>query len=111
MSDDFYDLLKRVPDRFPPPDPVVTDRVADRLLQTFSSVRGASLGRLLMLAAALLVVGGTTGFGAGRWTSPSGTASDVSIGVRPDVVNVSAKTPVTVFGTVPTGRAGEAVAI
>jgi hypothetical protein len=110
MSDDIERLLKHVPAAVPPPDPVLTSRLLERLLRSFPSRRSPSRRRSLLLAAAALLLVGT-GFGGGRWTSPTHAAADLSVGVRPDTVVILEQMPVTLFGTVPSGRAGEAVAI
>lgn len=69
MSDEFERLLKHVPEAVPPPDPVLTSRIREALLEAFRPRRRESLRRKLLIATAALLVGGT-GFGAGRWTSP-----------------------------------------
>jgi hypothetical protein len=107
MSDELEQLLGRVPDRVPPASPEVSARVRDRVLQTF---RPNSPRRTLLVAAVLVLVAAAC-FGAGRLASPTHAASDVTIGVRPDVVDTQNGTPVTLFGTVPSGRPGESVQV
>jgi len=65
----------------------------------------------VLLIAAVLALVAAACFGAGRLASPTHAASDVTIGVRPDVVDTQNGTPVTLFGTVPNGRPGESVQI
>jgi hypothetical protein len=67
--------------------------------------------RRALLVAAVLALVAVGCFGAGRLASPTHAASDVTIGVRPDVVDTRKGTPVTLFGTVPSGRPGESVQI
>jgi hypothetical protein len=111
MHDDLEQLLKRVPDRVPEPRAATTVRVRERVLRGFLPRRHSrSAQRALLVAAVFLLVGGT-GFGAGYWTGPTRAAANLTIGVRPDSVPVQVTTPVTLFGTVPSGRAGEAVAV
>jgi hypothetical protein len=94
----------------PSASPEVTSRVAQRVLAA-ARWRSQTARRVVLLAAVFLVVGGT-GFGAGRWTSPSKTAADITIGVRPDTISVKTPpTPITLFGTVASGRPGESVQI
>jgi hypothetical protein len=107
---DLEKVLHGVPDRVPPPDPETTSRVAARVLGAYQ-LRSQSARRVLLLAAVFLVVGGT-GFTAGRWTSPTRAAADVTIGARPDTVPLQQlKRPFTLFGTVSSGRPGESVQI
>jgi hypothetical protein len=110
MSDDLEHLLERVPDRVPLAPPDVSARVRERVLRAFRPRRRGSPRSALLVAAALALVAGT-GFSAGRWASPTHAASDVTIGVRPDIVNPQQGTPVTLFGTIPSGRPGESVQI
>ena len=107
MSGELERHLQGVPDRVPPPPPETTARVRSRVLRTF---RPRSPRRALLVAAALALVAAGC-FGAGRLASPTHAASDVTIGVRPDVVDTQNGTPVTLFGTVPSGRPGESVQI
>ena len=65
----------------------------------------------MLLIAAVLGLVAAACFGAGRLASPTHAASDVTIGARPDVVDTQNGTPVTLFGTVPSGRPGESVQI
>jgi hypothetical protein len=111
MHDDLEQLLKRVPDRVPEPPPGTSDRVRERVLRAIVPRRQSrSAQRALLVAAVFLLVSGT-GFTAGYWTGPTKTAADPTIGVRPDTVPAQVSTPVTLFGTVPSGRAGESVQI
>jgi hypothetical protein len=111
MSDEFERLLKHVPEAVPPPDPILTSRIREALLEAFRPTRRESLRRSLLLAAAALLIGGT-GFGAGRWTSPSSAASDLTIGARPDTISLKElKRPVLLFGTIPSGLPGQSVQI
>jgi len=107
MSDELEQLLGRVPDRVPPAPPAVTARARQRVLRAFRP----RTPRPVLLIAAVLVLVAAACFGAGRLASPTHAAGDVTIGVRPDVVDTQNGTPVTLFGTVPNGRAGESVQI
>jgi hypothetical protein len=110
VPDDLERLLRGVQDRVPPPEPETTSRVAARVLGSFQR-RRKSAGRVLLLAAVFLVVGGT-GFTAGRWTSPTRAAADITIGARPDTVSLrELRHPFTLFGTISSGRPGESVQI
>jgi hypothetical protein len=111
MRDDVEQLLKRVSDRVPEPSPETTFRVRERVLRTLVPRRPSrSAQRALLVAAVFLLVGGT-GFGAGYWTGPTQTAADLTIGARPDSVPAQLSTQVTLFGTVPSGRAGDSVQV
>ena len=107
MSDELEQLLGRVPDRVPAAPPETTARVRDEVLGAF---RPRSPRRMLLVAAALVLVAAAC-FGAGRLASPTHAASDVTIGARPDVVDTQNGTPVTLFGTIPSGRPGEPVQV
>jgi hypothetical protein len=107
VSDELEQLLGRVPDRVPAAPPETTARVRDEVLRAF---RRRSPRRTLLVAAALALVA-VGCFGAGRLASPTHAASDLTIGARPDVVDTQNGTPVTLFGTVPSGRSGESVQI
>jgi hypothetical protein len=109
MRDDLEQLLKRVPDRVPEPSPATTARVRDRLMRAVLPPSVRSRPRVLLVAAILLV--GAAAFGAGYWTGPTQAAADLSIGVRPDTVPAQLSTQVTLFGSVPSGRAGESVQV
>jgi hypothetical protein len=110
MSDDLERLLKGIPDRVPRARPDVTALVRERVLRSSRPRQPRSTRSLLLVAAALTLVA-ATGFSAGRWASPTHAASDLTIGVRPDIVNPQQGTPVTLFGTIPNGRAAESVQI
>jgi hypothetical protein len=110
LSDDLERLLKSVPDRVPPPSRELTGRARESVAEAFRQLRPQTSRGAVLLIAAIVLVGGTA-FGAGRWTSASSAASDLSIGARPDMLIAGHSTMVTLFGSVPSGRAGEAVVI
>jgi hypothetical protein len=111
MYDDLEQLLKRVPERVPEPPAATTARVRERVMRALVTRRPSrSAQRALLVAAVFLLVGGT-GFTAGYWTGPTRAEADLTIGVRPDSVPAQLSTLVTLFGTVPSGRAGESVQV
>jgi hypothetical protein len=112
MHDDLEQLLRRVPGRVPDPSLETSGRVRERVLRALlPHGPSRSAQRALLVAAVFLLVGGT-GFGAGYWTGPNRSAADLTIGVRPDTISLEQlKRPVTLFGTVPSGRPGESVQI
>jgi hypothetical protein len=110
MSDDLEHLLKRVPDRVPPAPPDISARVRERVRRAFRPRRPRSTRTALLVAAGLVLIAGSS-FAAGRWASTTYAASDLTIGVRPDIVNPQQNTIVTLFGTIPNARPGESVQI
>jgi hypothetical protein len=104
------DLLKRVPDRAPAPPAATSDRVRTRVLGAIVNPPQSRFARRAYLLAAAVAVGAIA-FGTGYWTGPTHAAADLTIGVRPEAVPAYQSTQVTVFGSVPSGRAGEAVAV
>jgi hypothetical protein len=110
MSDELEHLLAHVPDRVPPAPPDVSARVRERVLRAFRPGRPNSTRTALLLAAGLALVA-VSGFAAGRWVRPAHAAADLTIGVRPDIVDTQHGTQVTLFGTIPNGRPGESVQI
>jgi hypothetical protein len=104
------ELLKRVPDRIPPPPAATTQRVRERVLAAIvQEGRSPSARRSVLVVAAVLV--GVVAFGAGYWTGPTHAAPDLTIGVRPDTVPAYRSTDLTLFGSVPSGRPGESVEV
>jgi hypothetical protein len=110
LSDDLERLLKSVPDRVPPPPRELTGRVRERVVEAFRELLPQSSRGAALLIAAIVLVGGTA-FAAGRWTSASSAAADLSIGARPDTIMVAHDAVVTLFGSVPSGRPGEDVVV
>jgi hypothetical protein len=109
MHDDLEQLLKRVPSRVPEPPAATTVRVRERLVRALLPRRSSRSARGGLLVAAVFLLVGGTGFSAGYWTGPTTSAADLAIGARPDTVPAQLSTQVTLFGTVPSGRAGESV--
>ena len=110
MHDDLEHLLKRVPDRVPEPPAAASARVRERVLRALLPQTSHSRGRSLLIAAVFALVG-IAAFGAGYWTGPTQAAADLTIGVRPETVPAQLSTTVTLFGSVPSGRAGESVQV
>jgi hypothetical protein len=108
MRDDLEQLLRRIVDRVPGPPVEATDRVRESVMQC-ALPRPTSSRQGALLVAAIFMLVGLAAFGAGYWTGPTQAAADLTIGVRPETVPVQLSTTVTLFGSVPSGRAGESV--
>jgi hypothetical protein len=110
MKDNLEQLLRRVPDRAPEPPPATTARVRDRIMRALVAPPVRSRSRALLVAAVFVLVGAAA-FAAGYWTGPTQAAADLMIGVRPETLPAYQSTQVTVFGSVPSGRAGDSVQV
>jgi hypothetical protein len=110
VPSDFERLLRDVPATFPRPDDTARQAARHRVFGR-GPLRFARPRRLSLLTAAAVCVAATIGFTAGHWLVPATGSAAIEVSIATTADTVGFGSPVTLYGSLTSGRAGEEVLI